>query len=37
MFSGRFSGPATSPKGCIGKYEVDVHGLTYSAAKKRDQ
>jgi hypothetical protein len=37
MFSGRFSGPATSPKGCIGKYELDVNGLTYNAAKKRDQ
>jgi hypothetical protein len=37
MFSGRFSGLATSPKGCVGKYELDVNGLTYNAAKKRDQ
>jgi hypothetical protein len=37
MFSGRFSGLPTSPRGCLRKYELDVNGLNYNAAKKRDQ
>ena len=33
----RFSGPPTSPKECLRKYELDVNGLNYNAAKRRDQ
>jgi hypothetical protein len=38
MFSGVGSpGLPTSPRECLRKYELDVNGLNYNAAKKRDQ